>query len=530
MRDRGFLLTLVFTPLIVMLVFGYAFQGDLTDLSTIVINNDDSNYADEIVKAIHKSKYFKVVFVGEAELDEVKRSLEQSKVRALIYIPKNFGAKLNKGEKAEISTFIDSSDYTIFNTLRAAASGIIEESSRGIIQIIINDLEVERIENEERVDEVQVLVDDLSKRVVDIKNTINDLTAKFDKDKGLLDDAEVNIEEKKDQLNDIKKSVDSLMDQFDDIKGSLSGLAAVADPITRAVINGKLSDLEDSMGSISQKVKNVEISKKDLKIDEIQDKIRESEGKISDINESVNTIESSYRGIQDRMDNLHLELKTLKKDFLSDPVGVNSVFIFGEITYIQYLTPAVISMIIFFICVLITLINIIEEKTQKTLFRLMTTPLSTIELMLGKFTVFSLVGVVEGIYIVLIAVIVFKVPINGSVAAMSLIILLLILASTGIGLFFSSIVKTLRQGIMLFPVTVIPFILLSQTFAPIDVMPDFMKYVSHLSPLFYSNIALRGVMIKGNGLLDVGTEVIVLALYAAIALSLGILTFKRRIE
>jgi ABC-type multidrug transport system permease subunit len=57
-----------------------------------------------------------------------------------------------------------------------------------------------------------------------------------------------------------------------------------------------------------------------------------------------------------------------------------------------------------------------------------------------------------------------------------------------------------------------------------------MRYVAYLTPLFHANIALREVMIKGGGLHDISSSLIILAVYAVITLILGVLVSKKRIE
>lgn len=88
----------------------------------------------------------------------------------------------------------------------------------------------------------------------------------------------------------------------------------------------------------------------------------------------------------------------------------------------------------------------------------------------------------------------------------------------------------MRQAVMLVPLVVIPSVLISQTFSPIEVMPQFMQYVAYLSPMFYSNVALREIMIKGTSIDGVIGAILVLALYAVVTLIIGIAISKKRIQ
>ena len=73
-RDKGYILTMVLVPLILMLVFGYAFQSNITDLNTIIIDEDHSEYSAKIVDAVHDSEYFQhIEFLGS--LEDAKETL-----------------------------------------------------------------------------------------------------------------------------------------------------------------------------------------------------------------------------------------------------------------------------------------------------------------------------------------------------------------------------------------------------------------------------------------------------------------------
>ena len=153
-----------------------------------------------------------------------------------------------------------------------------------------------------------------------------------------------------------------------------------------------------------------------------------------------------------------------------------------------------------------------------------------VELYGGKFIVFFLIGIAETIYVLALTIFFFDVQIVGNIVSVVFVLLLLMAASLGLGLLMSSIVKTMKQAVMLIPLVVIPSIIISQTFAPIEVMPQFMHYIAYLSPMFYSNVALREIMIKGTSVLGVIGPILILAVYALIALALGILVSKDRID
>jgi len=151
------------------------------------------------------------------------------------------------------------------------------------------------------------------------------------------------------------------------------------------------------------------------------------------------------------------------------------------------------------------------------------------ELYGGKFFVYLFIGILEAIYVLFIAILFFNIQIVGSIGSVFIILLLLMACAIGLGLLISTVVKTMRQASLLLPLIVISLLLISQTFSPVEVMPLFMRYVGYISPMFYSNTALRAIMIKGVSLGGVKLQVFILAGYALLTLILGILFSKKRI-
>jgi len=102
-------------------------------------------------------------------------------------------------------------------------------------------------------------------------------------------------------------------------------------------------------------------------------------------------------------------------------------------------------------------------------------------------------------------------------------------ASIGLGLLVSSTVKTMTQAAMVIPLLVVPSILISQVFAPVETMPEIMQMLANFTPLFHANIALRQIIIKGSGLGQVMPQLISLFVYMVTALVLGVLVTKKRV-
>jgi ABC transporter DrrB family efflux protein len=301
-----------------------------------------------------------------------------------------------------------------------------------------------------------------------------------------------------DDLEDMQYELDDLKDDLDDID--------IDSNVSGARI--KTQSTKERAQEIKQKITTLDISEQSI----------------------IGDIDTKFYSAKSTVDSVTFDLTGLNSAFLSNPTHIEQDFLFGKTRYFDYLTPAVISMVLFFLYIFITTINIVQERTRGTLLRTATTPLKKSELFGGKFLAFAGIGIIESIYVLFIATDVFGSVNNGSILAVFLIELLLIMPSLGIGLMISTIIKTERQALAVLPLVTIPAILISQTFAPIEVMPSFIRPLSYLSPMTYSNTALREIMIKGAALNTLWPEIITLLVYGLIALAAGIILYKKKIE
>jgi ABC-2 type transport system permease protein len=152
------------------------------------------------------------------------------------------------------------------------------------------------------------------------------------------------------------------------------------------------------------------------------------------------------------------------------------------------------------------------------------------EFLIGKFTAFAIIGVIESIYILLLAVYAFNTAAVGNLFYVFVIEMLLVAPTLGLGLLLSTFIKTEKQAIAILPLITIPAILVSQTFSPIEVIPVAFRWLAYLSPMTYSNEALRAIMIKGSGLTEVLDQIYALVTLGVVSMTAGIIAFKKRLE
>lgn len=196
----------------------------------------------------------------------------------------------------------------------------------------------------------------------------------------------------------------------------------------------------------------------------------------------------------------------------------------------NYMVPALIGLILQTLTALLTAVSIVREREQGTLEGLIVTPIRPPELIIGKIVPYIVLAFMDTILILVVGTLWFRVPINGSVALLLGLAALFLLSSLGIGLLVSSVARTQQEAMMMAFFTILPSVFLSGFMFPIAAMPAVLQALSRFVPLTYFLVIDRGIVLKGNGMDILLPEVIALAAFGTIILSLAILRFRKRLE
>ena len=195
-----------------------------------------------------------------------------------------------------------------------------------------------------------------------------------------------------------------------------------------------------------------------------------------------------------------------------------------------FYVPGVIASIALLIPIILTAQAIVREREIGTLEQMMVTPIHSWELIVGKTIPFAMIGFIDVIMIALIGVFWFKVPLRGNPLVLLLGSLLFLMSSVGIGLFISTISSTQQQAQISTFFFVMPAFILSGFAFPLENMPQWLQYVTFISPLRYFLIIIRGVFLKGVGLDILWTQMVALAVLGGLMILLSSLRFQKRLK
>jgi ABC-2 type transport system permease protein len=136
----------------------------------------------------------------------------------------------------------------------------------------------------------------------------------------------------------------------------------------------------------------------------------------------------------------------------------------------------------------------------------------------------------DTIEILVAGVLLFKIPINGSVILLLFMSALFLVTTLGIGLLISTVSNTQQEAMLSAMFTILPSIFLSGFFFPLAAMPKWLQVISYIIPLRYFLIIARGIVLKGVGFQALWPETIALTIFAVVVMGAAAMRFRKSLE
>jgi ABC-2 type transport system permease protein len=202
-----------------------------------------------------------------------------------------------------------------------------------------------------------------------------------------------------------------------------------------------------------------------------------------------------------------------------------------ELKGVYMFIPGIIAMLLILISALMTSISITREKELGTMEVLLVSPLKPIQIIIGKVIPYMLFAFIDVIIILLIAVTVFHVDIQGNIALLLGECLLYIFLSLSLGILISSITSSQQIAMMASMLALmLPTILLSGFIFPIENMPLPLQWLCQILPPKWFITILKSIMLKGNGILYIWKETLILVSMTVLFIGISVKKFKIRLE
>jgi len=209
------------------------------------------------------------------------------------------------------------------------------------------------------------------------------------------------------------------------------------------------------------------------------------------------------------------------------PLAVSYLYGGPEYTQTDAFAPLLVGVFAFFFVFLLTSVSFLRERSQGTIERLMVSPLSKAELVLGYVLGFTLFALLQSLLILLFVVGVLRVHYAGNLGLIFLVTLALTIGGVNMGIFASAFARNELQVIQFIPLLLVPQVLLGGLFFPVATLPVVLKQLAYIFPLTYANFALKDVMLKGLGLADVWPDLAFIAAFAVLMVLLAALSLSQ---
>lgn len=200
-----------------------------------------------------------------------------------------------------------------------------------------------------------------------------------------------------------------------------------------------------------------------------------------------------------------------------------------QYTFNDSIAPLFIGIFSFFFVFILTSIAFLRERSQGTIERVMASPMTRTELVIGYICGFTLFALVQSLMILLFVVFALQVHYSGNLALVFLVTALLTIGSVNLGIFLSTFAQNEFQIVQFIPLVFGIQIFLSGIFWPIAQLPAVLRPISYVLPLTYANDALRGVMLKGDDITGIAWQLAALVIFALLMIIMSALTMRRQI-
>jgi len=195
-----------------------------------------------------------------------------------------------------------------------------------------------------------------------------------------------------------------------------------------------------------------------------------------------------------------------------------------------FFIPGIVGSLTLVLVVNLTAFAVVREREIGTLEQIMVTPIRPAEFILGKTLPFFLIGLFDVSLIATVGTLWFQVPFRGQIGVLFAGAILFLLCMLGVGLLISTVSATQQQAMVTSFFFIMPAITFSGFGFPISTMPQWLQYLTYLSPLRYFLIVLRGTYLKGVGLNILWPQMLAMAGLGSGLLLIAVLRFHKALD
>ncbi|MBS3149719.1 ABC transporter permease [Candidatus Woesearchaeota archaeon] len=506
-RSKGSSLIIIFGPLIIMLLGGLAFTSSgLYGINVGLYEGEESTLNDVIEAKVIEKKFD---FTLENSLENCKSNVKNGITNICVEIVKREGAPelLEQKFGNKVIFYLDYSNVRLVWAITGIIRSVVTEESNRISRGIINkgvknaDVYVNYLEqNKEKLSNIKRQEEDLKSKITTTISSIEQIETDINK---IVNSDLANINN---EITNVKENLDSFNTSARQVITSLKAMGG--GPQQQAIIleqhfNNFYSSSTNSLTLSQNEISNVQIllNSKDAGLATIKNDLNFVLGLI---NSNIVNIDQIQSVLDDADKNLQ-DFRNFNPDILLQPIPVEykpvsedvgeAGSISSSVTYLDYLLPSLLILVIMFVGVLLSSTLIVKEKNLPVYFRNLISPTNDVTFAVSIFISSLLLVLFQTSILLLIASLVFKISIIERffeiIVLLTLISSIFVLFGMLIGYIFKSEETSTIAGVSM----IILFLLFSSVILPIETLPVFIGKVTQFSPFVVSELALRKIMI-----------------------------------
>ena len=199
----------------------------------------------------------------------------------------------------------------------------------------------------------------------------------------------------------------------------------------------------------------------------------------------------------------------------------------GNFSYFDFIAPGIMAMTVMMSVMTGLPAAISHERELGTLDGMMVAPINRLSVILGKTLAQMARGILQGVLILVLAMVLFGVTVHGSIVLVFALLLLGVFSFVGLGVVLTSFAKDQETAVMMMTTIMFPMMFLSGVFFPIEQMPWFMQGIAKFLPLTYVADSLRKVMVLGASIPEISSELSILIVFGLVMIAIAVPVFKR---
>lgn len=451
-RQPGLMLSLVLGPFVILLLFGAGLREDDPAVKTIFVVPENSQIAQEVEQfAQAQSERLTVEGVQQDEEDALRR-LRRGDVQMVLVFPANAERTIRDGSQAEVNVYHDQIDPLETQAIQLFTRTGVDEINKQVLRELVRSGQEESADVDQRLAAAKASIDALDQQ----------LSSEDDAQQG---DAQQEL-----QL----------------AQGDLAGLALALGP-SLAILGGiqQTAGPGDSAALL-----------------EAYESLTTGSDQLSQSSDASSLDAQQVSTLADDLDTLEEELATfqsLSPEVLVSPFAGNAQRVVeGSIQLVHFYAPAVLALLVQHMVVTFVGLSIVRERELGTneLFR--AAPVTTAEMVIGKYIAFTIMGAIIATLLVLGLVLGLGVPMVGSWAVVVVTIGLLLLASTGLGFLLALAANSDSQAVQYAMLVLLASIFFSGFLLSLERFRPVLTWIARILPVTSGVVLLRDEMLRGQ--------------------------------